>query len=186
MQRAAGRKVEAASADLTALDRVAGDLRNQQSTLRAAAQAPYDAAIRARTLNTFHIRLAITLPLLLMSAWLILKQRQSAYWPLYRGFIFFSLFASFVELVPYLPSYGGYLRSVVGIVLVGIAGKYIIAAMRRYLENKKQEESKTKTERRKTITYETALKKMSSNQCPSCDRKFATSKDQDLCIIQKS
>lgn len=184
LQRDAARKVEAASADLTTLERTARDLRNQQSALRLAAQAPYDAAIRAQTLKTFLIRLAITLPLLLISAWLILKQRQSAYWPLFRGFIFFSLFAFFVELVPYLPSYGGYLRSIVGIVLVGIAGKYIIAAMRRYLENKKQEESKTETERRKTITYETALKKMSANQCPSCDRKFATGKDQsnDFCV----
>lgn len=121
---------------------------------------------------------------MLVSAWLILKQRQNAYWPLYRGFIFFSLFAFFVELVTYLPSYGGYLRSIVGIVIVGVAGKYIIAAMRRYLENKKQEESKTETERLKTITYETALKKMGTNQYPSCDRKFANKKDypNDFCV----
>jgi type II secretory pathway pseudopilin PulG len=183
-QREASRKVETADAALTTLERQAGDLRNQRTELRRAAQAPYDAAIRAQTLKTFLIRLAITLPLLLVSAWLILKQRQSAYWPLYRGFIFFSLFAFFVELVPYLPSYGGYLRFIVGIALVGIAGKYIIAAMRRYLKNKKQEESKTETERRKAITYETALKKMAANQCPSCDRKFATNKDQknDFCV----
>lgn len=102
---------------------------------------------------------------------------------MFRGFIFFSVFAFFVELVPYLPSYGGYFRSIVGLIVAGFAGKYVIVAMRRYLEKKQAEESKTESERRKDISYEVALKKMSSGICPSCDRSFSQKKDEaDFCV----
>ena len=71
--------------------------------LRTDARAPYEAALRTGKLNVFLIRLAITLPLLAISAWLILRKRQSSYWPLYRGFVFFSLFAFFFH--PFLPCF---------------------------------------------------------------------------------
>lgn len=183
-QRTAGRDVEAAQADVTTLTRKTNELNADLRTLRTKAYPDYERARNLQTLKTFLIRLAITLPLLLISAWLILKHRNSAYWPLYRGFVFFALFAFFVELVPYLPSYGGYLRSIVGIIVAIVAGKYIIAAMRRYLETKKNEESKSEEERRQNISYETALKKIASHQCPSCDRKAPKHKDQltDFCV----
>ena len=183
-QRAAQRAVEDASAELAQISRQSTENAAELRQLRTDARAPYEAALRTGKLNVFLIRLAITLPLLAISAWLILRKRQSSYWPLYRGFVFFSLFAFFVELVPYLPSYGGYLRSIVGVLLVAIAGFYIIRAMRRYLENKRLEEQKSESERRKTITYETALKKLNSNLCPSCDRSIAAIKDAetDFCV----
>ena len=53
----------------------------------------------------FLYRLMLTLPLLVIAGW-----------PFVWGSICFALFAFFVELVPYLPSYGGYIRYVVGII----------------------------------------------------------------------
>ena len=120
-----------------------------------------------------YLRLALTLPLLAVSAWFIAKKRGSSYWPLYRGFVLFSLFAFFVELVPYLPSYGGYVRIIVGIAIAVGFAHFVIRGMNRYLQNKQVEEAQPEEEKRKAIAYETAVSKISDGQCPSCDRAFA-------------
>lgn len=182
--RAASRRAEDTQTALTTAERARGDIYAAQSKLRTDATPEYRRAQRSQELRVFLYRLALTLPLLLIGGLLLAKQRESSYWPLYRGFVIFALFAFFVELVPYLPSYGGYVRFAVGIILVGIAGHFLIRGMRRYLERKKIEESRSESERRGAIEYETALKKIAAKTCPGCDRSIIARDgvDTDFCV----
>ena len=121
-------------------------------------------------LRVFLYRLALTLPLLAIAAWLFVKKRKGTYWPFVWGFIFFALFAFFVELVPYLPSYGGYVRYVVGIAVTAVVGRYAILALNRYLERQKLAEALPDQERRKELSYDVALARLAKNVCPGCER----------------
>ena len=129
-----------------------------------------DAELRKVELRVFLYRLALTLPLLAVAGWLFVKKRKGTYWPFVWGFIFFALFAFFVELVPYLPSYGGYVRYVVGIALTVVVGRYAIVALNRYLERQRQNEALPDQQRRKELSYDVALARLSKNVCPGCER----------------
>lgn len=139
--------------------------------LETAAEAPYRQALRMRELRVFGYRLALTLPLLLAAGWLWAKQRKSTYWPFVWGFIFFALFAFFVELVPYLPSYGGYVRYVVGILLTVIVGRQAIVSLQRYLERQRAAEALPDNQRRKDLSYEVAQARLAKGVCPGCERQ---------------
>ncbi|GKS86135.1 zinc ribbon domain-containing protein [Acidovorax sp. SUPP1855] len=121
-------------------------------------------------LRVFLYRLALTLPLLVIAGWLFVKKRKGTYWPFVWGFIFFALFAFFVELVPYLPSYGGYVRYVVGIIVTALVGRYAIVALNRYLERQKRAEALPDQERRKELSYDVALARLAKGVCPGCER----------------
>lgn len=162
--------------------RLSQGAREQLEELEQAAQAKLDVAYRAVELRVFLYRLALTLPLLVVAGWLFAKKRKSTYWPFVWGFIFFALFAFFVELVPYMPSYGGYVRYVVGIIVTVLIGRQAIVSLNRYLEKLKLAEQLPDVQRREELSYDTALTRLSKAVCPGCERAVdLKSPDIDFC-----
>ncbi len=162
----------------------AGSANEQRAeAIRAAAEPRYEQARFGQELQVFALRLALTLPLLAISTWFLMQKQKGDYWPLKRGFVLFSAFAFFVELVPYLPEYGGYVRYGVGIALTLVAGAYGVRWMRGYLASRDIAEAKAETVRKSAIQYEEALKKMAAHTCPGCERALAASETPaDFCM----
>lgn len=152
--------------------------------LREGAEPRYERARFMQELKVFGLRLALTLPLLVIALWMLIKGRGGDYWPLKRGFILFAAFAFFVELVPYLPEYGGYVRYGVGIIVTLVVGHYVIRWMRAYLAAREADETRGEAERVRSIAYEEALKKKAANACPGCDRTLPAGEDApiDYCV----
>lgn len=181
-ERAARADVERLEAQRLAGDQAVERAGRQLEQLRSAAQGAYRQATRAQELRVFGYRLALTLPLLLVAGWLFRRHRRSRWWPFVWGFIFFALFAFFVELVPYLPSYGGYVRYIVGIVLTLLIGRWVIVALQRYLERQRAIEAQPERLRRAELDYDTALARMAKGVCPGCERAVdLKSPDMDFC-----
>jgi hypothetical protein len=133
-------------------------------------------------LRIFLYRLAVTLPLLLLAGWLFQRKRRSTWWPFVWGFIFFALFTFFVELVPYLPSYGGYVRYLVGVVVTVLVGRQAILALNRYLERQKAAEQLPEQQRRVELSYDLALSRLAGGVCPGCERRVELDRpDLDFC-----
>lgn len=132
----------------------------------------YYTALQKYDLKVFLIRLLIVTPILLIGIFFFMRFRQNKYWPLFQGYILFSLYAFFFGLVPYLPSYGGYIRYTVGILLSLFAGYYAISHLRKYLEMKKKELEISSLERSKNVQTETAEKALFNHVCPSCGKDF--------------
>lgn len=173
-QRDAQQRIGALKQAAQSLDRERTATRGALADLEQQAETRYEAAQRKLELRVFGVRLLFTLPLLLIAGWLFAKQRGSRYWPFVWGFIFFALFAFFVELVPYLPSYGGYVRYLVGIVLTVSVGQYAIRALSRYLEQKRKEEQQPDLSRRESIDFVTAYARIVKKICPGCERPLDT------------
>jgi rubrerythrin len=173
-EQTAQAEVDRLDAELLQVSQAGAEQQRRYNELENSARGRYDAARFRQELRVFAIRLALTLPLLLIAAWLVMKKRKSQYWPLARGFVLFALFAFFVELVPYLPSYGGYVRYGVGVVASALVGIYVIRAMQRYVARRAEEERRTETERRRALPYEEAMKRIATGVCPGCERPIAT------------
>lgn len=133
-------------------------------------------AIREYDFKIFLIRLLFILPILLLGIFFIIKFRKHKYWPLFLGFVLFSFYAFFFGLVPYLPSYGGYIRYSVGIILSILLGVYAINKIKTFIEHKKKELKVSTTERAKKVQTETAEKALDNHMCPSCGKDFIIKK----------
>lgn len=138
--------------------------------LHEPARTAYVDAARAKELRVFLYRLALTLPLLVLAGWMFARKRKGTYWPFVWGFIIFALFTFFFELVPYLPSYGGYVRYLVGIVVTFLVGRYAILSLQRYLARQKAAEALPDAQRRQTLRYDAALARLGKSVCPGCER----------------
>jgi hypothetical protein len=168
--RTAEKNREQRDAELLAVHQEQTNLDQRLSDLRRVWAPRYDAERRSQELRVFGIRLAFTLPLLVLGGWAVRTRRASRYWPLWRGYAGFALYAFFFELVPYLPSYGGYVRYSVGIVLTVVAGHYLVKWMQAYLERRRAAAQLAEATRRAALDRDEALRKMAANLCPSCDR----------------
>lgn len=150
--------------------------------LRTAAQEKLAAAERGQELRVFAYRLALTLPLLALAGWLLLKKRRTRNWPFVWGFAFAAAFAFFVELVPYLPSYGGYVQYGVGVIVTLVGGRTAIDALHTYRERQALVETRPDEERRTEIATDQALVRLAKKVCPSCERSVdLTNPEANFC-----
>ena len=144
--------------------------RDRWEKMEGPARTAFMEAAQGQELRIFLYRLALTLPLLVLAGWMFARKRKGTYWPFVWGFIIFAVFTFFFELVPYLPSYGGYVRYLVGIIVTFLVGRYAILALQRYLARQKEAEALPDVQRRQTLSYDTALGRLGKGVCPGCER----------------
>ena len=132
----------------------------------------------SRALKAFLIRLALVLPLLVLGIWLLVRHRNARLGSLVWGFGLFSIYLFLFGLVPYLPSFGGYIRFVGAIVLVILGAIYSERWFRRYLEQRRAEIAKAAEVRSRSIGIEEAVAAYRSRTCPSCAQDFSLSGDK--------
>ncbi|MGL6133667.1 MAG: hypothetical protein ACRC1L_05715 [Prochlorococcaceae cyanobacterium] len=144
----------------------------QLAQLRSEANARWRQARQRAELRAFGIRLLFVGPLLGLALWQFRRFRGSDQWPFVWGFLLFGLFAFFVELVPYLPSFGAYIRYGVGALLTFLVGRALIRWLNTYLARKQQEQVAPQEQRQRSIRYEKALQALGRSQCPSCERSL--------------
>jgi predicted RNA-binding Zn-ribbon protein involved in translation (DUF1610 family) len=141
-----------------------------EADLRGAAEAKRDTAMRGQEMRVFGYRLALTLPMLALAGWLLRTRRRSRNWPFVWGFAIAAAFAFFIELVPYMPSYGGYVQYGVGIIVTLLGGRAVINALHAYNERQKADEARPDAERRTEIATDQALLRLAKKACPGCER----------------
>ncbi|MCC7007082.1 MAG: serine endopeptidase [Ottowia sp.] len=177
-ERTLQRRIEGIDQQVLVVKQERTSLATRLRDLESTAHQQLTTLQRQQELRIFAARLAFSLPLLLLAGWLFLKKRTSVYWPFVWGFCFFALFTFFVELVPYLPSYGGYVRYGVGIVMTFFIGHYATRALSRYLEQQRVAEQQSELLRRALLDDELAQARMAKSVCPGCERPLRVEGDK--------
>lgn len=138
-------------------------------------QQKADEANRSASIKVFFFRLMFCLPILALGVFSFIKYRNHQYSPLVWGYIWFSVYIFFFGLVPYLPSFGGYIRHVVGLLLILFGGIYAIRGFNNYMERRKIELEKDKNTRAKEVDSENAVLAYKTHICPSCGQDYSIS-----------
>ena len=165
-------QLNALQTQIDAIQKKQQEIQNNIYTERSKAYAKYEVALKKYELKVFLIRLIFVAPILALGIFLFIRYRRHKFYPLFFGFTLFSLYAFFFGLVPYLPSYGGYVRYSVGVVLTVGLGYYAIKHIRQFIEQKQAELKISTQERAKNIQTVTAEKALENHFCPSCGKDF--------------
>ncbi len=165
-------QVDSISNKINTLEESKNELYKENDSEYAVAQKKFDQAYKWFELRVFLVRLLFVLPILGIGVFFFIRFRNHKFSPLFMGFVYFSVYCFFFGLLPYLPSYGGYVHYTVGILLsIGI-GYYAIKNLRLYLERKRAELESSSEERAKNVHSETAEKALENHICPSCGKDF--------------
>lgn len=165
-------RLDAIEAERRGLEERIRTVRIERAEQDKVAHERYQQALDWYDLKTFGWRLAIALPFLAGGIFVFIRWRQARYAPLAWGYILFSVYVFFFGLVPYLPSFGGYLRYGIGALLTAAGGIYAIRGMRAYAERKQEALRASLTERTRRVDDDTALEAFHTHRCPSCDHDY--------------
>jgi len=158
--------------EIDALEKKRQEIQNLITKEKSEAKTKYQKELKRYELKVFLIRLLFVSPILALGIFFFIRFRQHKFWPLYLGFIIFSFYEFFFGLLPYLPSYGGYVHYSVGVILSLGLGYYAINTIRQYIERKQAELKISTQERAKKIQIEVAQKALENHFCPSCGKDF--------------
>ncbi len=178
-------KIDSLDGDIRQARREDSELEAEQSRLHEQGRKRHERAMQFYALKIFLIRLALIMPILALGIYLFVRHRRSKYRALVWGYVLFSLYAFFIGLVPYLPSFGGYIRYSVGSILTALGGYYLIRELKNYTERKAAELRESSSERALKIAHDTALKAYRSHCCPSCEHDFLLNKWEPPSKISK-
>jgi hypothetical protein len=148
------------------------EIQKSVSNEQSEAYKKYEKALKRYDLKVFLIRLVFVVPVLALGIFFFVRYRRHKFYPLYFGFTLFSFYSFFFGLVPYLPSYGGYVRYSVGVILSVGLGYYAIKHIRQFIDQKQAELKISTQERAQKIQAVTAEKALENHFCPSCGKDF--------------
>lgn len=172
-------KLDEITDSVSAVEKKQSVILSKTDEIRSEDEKKYERAMEDYGLKIFLVRLVIVLPILGIGIFAFVKFRKNKYAPLIWGYILFSLYIFFVGLVPYLPSYGGYIRYAVGIVLTVFVGYYLIKQLSAYAERKKAELQKSTQERAKQVFHDAAIRAYQAHSCPSCEKDYLIGKTSE-------
>jgi predicted RNA-binding Zn-ribbon protein involved in translation (DUF1610 family) len=132
----------------------------------------YEKVLKKYDLKVFLIRLIFVAPILALGIFFFIRYRRHKFYPLFFGFTLFSFYAFFFGLVPYLPSYGGYVRYSVGVILTIGLGYYAIKRIKQFIDHKQEELKISTQEQAKKIQTTVAEIALENHFCPSCGKSF--------------